>query len=124
LQEEEVRRAFGNLDYAGRFYSEASGKAAEVGYYMIRFTGDTADDDYLAFESLESLPQEHYETREPNSASHVVSTSVVGLGTSEGWSEDAYVYHPHPGILRYEIKRNTAFVLMPMDRENPALQDV
>jgi hypothetical protein len=58
LQEEEARRALGNLDHIGHFFSTASGKAAEVGYSHIGLTGDTAYDDYLAFQDLELLLQE------------------------------------------------------------------
>jgi len=128
LQGEEARRALGNLDYMSRFYSSASGRSGEVGYGEIRLTGDTAYDGYLAFESLELLLQEYYETHEPGdsiSYSYTVPTQVVGLGTlTQGLSGEAYVYHQRPEILQYEVKRNAAFVLMPMDRENPELQDV
>ena len=69
--------------------------------------------------------QEYYKTREPSSDSYIVTTQIAEPGTLiQGWPGNAYVYHPRPEILPYEIKRNVAFVLMPMDRENPELQDV
>jgi hypothetical protein len=126
LQEPDVQRALGHLTTLGGFYSGASGHAGSAGYSRIELIGDDIYDAYLAFESLESLMQEYYERHEQHSdASEVRLPSTPGTGgLNQAWPPTSYLYYPQSTVAPYQIKRNTAFVLMPMDRENPELEDV
>jgi hypothetical protein len=126
MDEEDVQTALGNLNGLGGFYSGATGRSGSNGCSAIRLTGDDAYDAYLAFESLESLMQRYYESHLPDSDGHTVSLlSSSGASTLvPGWSPTSYLYYPQATGLPYEIKKNTAFVLMPMNPENPELEDV
>jgi len=126
LQEVDVQRSLGYLTTLGGFYSGASGRTGSTGYSRIELTGDDVYDAYLAFQNLEVLMQEYYQSREQQSDGYTIQTLNIPITNTlaRGWSPTNYVYYPQPSVLSYEIKRNTAFVLMPMDRENPELEDV
>jgi hypothetical protein len=126
LQDVDVQKALGLVTTLGGFYSGASGRAGSDGYSKIELTGDNGYDAYLTFESLESLMQEYYERHAQHSdVPETRLLSIPGTGDlSLAGPPTSYLYYPQSTVAPYQIKRNTAFVLMPMDRENPELEDV
>jgi len=126
IEESYVGIALQNLSTLGNFISSATGFSDAIGYSKIELSDYTQYDAYLGFENFEDLMEQyykghgrHYETggywvTAPGSAS--LLTSVASAG----------VYHPYPFLetTKYEIKRDTVFVLMAMDPDDPELEDV
>jgi nucleoside 2-deoxyribosyltransferase len=85
---------------------------------------DNSYDAYLDFESIEDLMEEYY--NRPNSLYNSTSYTIskmdfdsVNIGKLKG------VHYPQSAeIEKHELKRNTAFILMAMDPDNPELEDV
>ena len=126
LDEKYVEIAFNNLGSLGDFYSSASGSSEAKGYSEIKLSNDDSYDGYLNFESVEDLMEEYYNrplpSRSYNSTSFLsTKTGVTYLDI--GSSEPTY-YSQTPETEKYELKRNTAFILMAMDPDNPDLEDV
>ncbi len=126
LPETEAEIALENLSGLGGFYSGGSGRSGSAGLLSITLNGDDAYDAYLAFEGLEPLMQQYYERRAENSVAYTLHTTDFPgtILSGQVWQPTHYVsYNPSPP-LRQEIKKGTAFVLMPMDPENAELEDV
>ena len=124
LDEKYVEIAFNNLGSLGDFYSGASGSSEAKGYSEIKLSNDNSYDGYLNFESIEDLMEEYY-NRPPssyNSTSFLSSKTPISY-IDIGSSEPIY-YSQTPETEKYELKRNTAFILMAMDPDNPDLEDV
>jgi hypothetical protein len=125
IKELQVEIALKNLSGLGRFFSSASGLPESKGYSKIGLTGDDAYDQYLNFTSLENLMEEYYKQ------STVISTSTVFVNPGSPFytpfspiSSQQDYSHPTSEIQEEKIKRNTAFILMAMDPNNPELEDV
>lgn len=125
LDEKYVEIAFHNLGSLGDFYSGASGSSEAEGYSEIKLSNDNSYDGYLNFESMEDLMEEFYNRSSYTSyiySPYTVSKTALGsidIRTPEG------IYYPQSAETeKYELKRNTAFILMAMDPDNPELEDV
>ena len=125
LEEKYVEIAFNNLGSLGDFYSSASGSSEAKGYSEIRLSKDNSYDAYLDFESIEDLMEEFYNRSSYTSyiySPYTVSKTAFGsidIRTPEG------IYYPQfAETEKHELKRNTAFILMAMDPDNPELEDV
>jgi len=113
LPEAEVQKVLGYLSDFGGFFSSASGSSDSVGFSSISLTGDNAYNAYLEFQGLESLMQQYYERY-----SEPFLASVQGRALSDSTNGTKVT------LLQDEIKKGTAFVLMPMDPQNAELVDV
>lgn len=123
LEELQAEITLKNLSGLGRFFSSASGSSEARGYSKIELTGDDAYDQYLNFINLEDLMEEYYNRPTVNLTSTVWSTTDGLYYGSPETSE--YVYrHPASESQGERMKRNTAFILMAMDSDNPELEDV
>lgn len=124
LDEKHVEIAFRNMSSLVDFYSSAFGASEAKGYSEIKLSDDNSYDGYLNFESLDDLMEEYY-NRPPRSSSPTLLVSSETPFTSfyPGPSEAFYTYQS-PETEKYELKRNTAFILMAMDPDNPDLEDV
>jgi hypothetical protein len=123
LDENRVEIAFRNMSSLGHFYSSASGASEAKGYSEIRLSEDNSYDAYLTFESLEDLMEEYY-NRPPASYSPSALISPDTPYTIYGASSDPFYYYQSPQTEKCELKRNTAFILMAMDPDDPELEDV
>lgn len=131
IDEAHISKVLHNLAGLGRFYSSATDMENEQATTVIRLMGDNAYDEYIEYESLEGLMEKIYRQSEP------VSKRPFGL-TTDLW--DANVlntpitnftlpYYPYgdtntPSLSTPTIKKNTAFILMAMDKNKPELQDI
>lgn len=124
IEEPLVEIALRNLSGLGRFFSSATGSSEEKGYSKIELSADDAYDAYLEFENLEGLLEKFYKRQE------ISDEGTVYLDTSQYASSmyepslATFKYFPSVETTKYEIKRDTAFILMAMDPDNPALEDV
>lgn len=124
IDERSTEIALKNMSALGHFFSSATGPSESPGYSQIVLSADNAYDAYLLFEDMDGLLENVY-----NEAQRTVSTSSIFFNTSLG-DFSSYPVVSDIGYLnaseakRYEVKRNTAFVLMAMDRNNPELEDV
>ncbi len=129
LEIEEVERAFGYVSDLGSFRTSASGaKHADEGYSRMGFSRDPEAYvlEYLNYEDFDSLLEskiEDIERREESgglvtsggfSRSAVGSTLGVAVGESEVQTRED----------RIDTIRNTAFIMMPMNPDEPFLEDV
>ena len=130
IDERSVEIALSNVSAFGSFFSSASGSSVSPGYTTIELSGDEAYDAYLEFENMDILLQKLYETR--GSSGTAVSflydkaflpSSYSNLITSGSYS-NLITFGAPQETKKYEIKPNTAFVLMAMDRSKPELEDV
>jgi hypothetical protein len=126
LPETEIELALENLSGLGGFYSGASGRSGSAGLFSITLNGDDAYDAYLAFEGIEPLMQQYYERREENSVAYTVPSVDLPETFLPGqvWQPMDYFSYTQSLPLHREMKKGTAFVLMPMDPENAELEDV
>ena len=109
----------------GNFISSATGPSDGKGYSKIELAGYNQYDAYLRFENLEDLMEQYYERygrHRETGAYWVTAPASASLLTS---AASAAVYHPYPFLetTKYEIKRDTVFVLMAMVPDNPELKD-
>ena len=124
IDEKDVEIAFHNLGSLGNFYSSASGSSQAKGCSEIRLSNDNSYDRYLNFTNIEDLMEEYYNRpfRSYNAISYFpYKKPLASLDT--GWYQSIY-YPQTPETHEYELKRNTAFILMAMDPDNPDLEDV
>ena len=125
IDERSTEIALKNMSALGHFFSSATGSSESPGYLQIGLSADDAYDAYLRFESMDVLLEKVY-----NEAQGTVSTSGIffdtSLGAFSGYPalSDIGYYYASSEAKKFEIKRNTAFVLMAMDRNNPELEDV
>jgi len=124
LDEENVEGAFNNMSSLGNFYSSASGSSATKGYSEIRLSKDDSYDEYLNFESIEDLMEEYYNRPPSSYSSTSFFSSKKGFASVDIGSSEPTYYSQTPETEKYELKRNTAFILMAMDPDNPELEDV
>lgn len=124
IDEKYVKIAFNNMGSLGSFYSSASGSSDAKGFSEIRLSNDNSYDGYLNFESIEELMEEYY--NRPLSSYNPISFSPSKTGfTSLDIGTSEQIYHSQAlESEKYELKRNTAFILMAMDPDNPDLEDV
>jgi len=125
LDEGDVEKAFWNFSSLGHFFSSASGSSKAKGYSELRLSNDDSYDAYLNFESIEDLMEKFYDhTR----SSYIVSGEFVSskppLASIDILSPERVYYPQSAETEKYELKRNTAFILMAMDPDNPDLEDV
>jgi hypothetical protein len=118
LDEELASRALYEVSQLGSFFSSAAGAGMPNALSNIRLTGDKAYDDYLQYKSLDELLERVYVERAP---SHTPPHPFFGIPSLE---DEGKMPMDGPIVERKEIKRNTAFVLMAMDRTRPELEDV
>jgi len=123
IEESGVEIALRNLGGLGRFFSSATGSSEARGYSKIELSGDDDYDAYLEFKNLEELMERFYKMFERPSETGVTYTWPV---SSLPYAPSAGIYHYYPSLetTKYEIKRDTVFVLMAMDPDNPELEDV
>lgn len=124
IEEPLIAIAFRNLSGLGRFFSSATGSSEEKGYSKIELSADDAYDAYLEFENLESLLERFYERQE------ISYERTISIGTSQYASSiydpslATFNFFPPVETTKYAIKRDTAFILMAMDPDNPTIEDV
>lgn len=119
LDEKLVSRAMYEISQLGSFFSSASGAGIPDAYASFKLSGDRAYDDYLRYKNLDELLERVYVERAPSR--NPQPSFFFGRPVIEG--EGATLLQ-EPLLERKEIKRNTAFVLMAMDRTRPELEDV
>lgn len=126
LDEKCVEIAFNNMGSLGDFYSSASGSSEVKGYSEIKLSDDNSYDRYLNFESIEDLMEEYYNRPPPPRSYNYTSffPSKTGFDSVDIGSSEPIYYSQTPETEKYKIKRNTAFILMAMDPDNPELEDV
>lgn len=124
IEEPLVEIALRNLSGLGRFFSSATGSSEEKGYSKIELSADDAYDAYLEFENLDSLLEKFYERQEISYERTVYFDTSQYAPSIYGPSLSTFKYFPPLETTKYEIKRDTAFILMAMDPDNPALEDV
>jgi len=126
LDEKYVEIAFNNMSWLGNFYSSASGSSEAKGHSEIKLSHDDSYDGYLNFESIEDLMEEYYNRPPPPSSYNITSffPSKKGFASVDIGSSEKIYYSQTPETEKYELKRNTAFILMAMDPDNPELEDV
>lgn len=118
LDEKLVSRALYEVSQLGSFFSSASGAGFPDAYASINLSGDRAYDDYLRYKGLDELLERVYVERTHSRAPPHPFFGIPGMGGEEKMPME------EPLVERKEIKRNTAFVLMAMDRTRPELEDV
>lgn len=124
IEESNVGIALHNLSTLGKFFSSATGSSDAKGYSKIELSHYGNYDAYLEFENLEDLMEQYYARFERP------SETGVYLATSQGsllpYVSAAGISYPYLSLetTKYEIKRDTVFVLMAMDPDNPELEDV
>lgn len=111
ITEEEAGRAMHLLGELGRFHGSANSGAEGV-YATVHLSGDTAYDPYLAYEGIEPLLETYYGRN--------YATPPVYPNPAQDFGLDSLT-SPVP---RKALKPKTAFILMPIDPNNPALDDV
>lgn len=124
IEESYIEIALHNLSTLGRFFSSATGSSGAKGYSKIELSGDDDYDAYLEFENLEDLMEQFYTRLErPSETVAYFDTSQV---SSPLYASSIGIYRHYPSLetTKYEIKRDTVFVLMAMDPDNPELEDV
>jgi len=125
IDERSTEMALKNMSALGHFFSSATGSPESPGYSHIGLSADDAYDAYLLFEDMDGLLEQVY-----NEAQKTVSTGGIFFNTSLGAFSgypalsDIGYFNASSEAKKYEVKRNTAFVLMAMDRNNPELEDV
>lgn len=118
LDEKLVSSALYEMGQLGSFFNSATGSSATLdAYKSIKLSGDRAYDDYLRYKNLDDLLDRVYVERDP---SHM-PPSLFGM---QGMRGEEKTPAQEPFLEWKEIKRNTAFVLMAMDRTRPELEDV
>ena len=107
IPQEDVELALHYMCQLGHFFSSASGKSDKPGYTKLDFSDEKAFDDYLRYRSLDELLEERF-----NSA-HKTLKSVP--------SDSLYAAIP---VAKSEIRKGTAFIIMPIDPDRPELEDI
>ena len=108
-----IRHAVTFLGALGSFFSgHTTNPAGEAEYLWL--TGPTGFDAVLSFESIDALLQQWYEANDPKK--HPIFTFSSAI-------------EPEPKTTstierQRSVKRNTAFVIMPIDPSKPELEDV
>jgi nucleoside 2-deoxyribosyltransferase len=99
------------LGQVGRFFSGASGSASDTQMYnAIQFSDHGAFDGYLEYIDLDTLFEASYVQRAKAFSASIQSSLTRGPFEAP--------------TLQLAIRRNTAFVLMPIDKNNPELEDI
>ena len=98
-----MQQLFGLMSTVGRFWSSAQGVSSGPGYSSITVDREDNLEEFLSFENLEARIRDLLEEREPLP---VRSLEFADEGR------------------RYEVRPNTAFIIMQMSRAQPELEDV
>ena len=124
IEESNVEIALHNLSTLGNFFSSATGSSNAKGFSKIKLSHYSNYDAYLGFETLADLLEQYYARfLEPSETGVYVATSQ---GSLLPYVSGAGIYYPYLSseTTKYEIKKDTVFVLMAMDPDNPELEDV
>jgi len=105
LEEKEIGHILYLVSDMGRFFSSASGESDTQQYNSISLSGDDAYDAYLSFRSIEELMDEFFKSRRPGQPLH---------WPMELQQQDEAIH----------VRKNTAFIIMPIDPDKPELEDV
>jgi hypothetical protein len=99
------------LGQVGRFFTGASGPASDARLYSaIQFSDHSAFDAYLEYIDLDTLFEAFYIQR----------AKAFSASLQYSLARDHFDVPIHDRTIR----RNTAFILMPIDRNNPDLEDI
>lgn len=110
-----LRHAINFLSNLGSFFSGSS--ATPTGELeRVWFSGATGYDAILSFVTIDESLQDWYERADPTLRHSFLSGSIF---VNSSQLQSAVVTEPSTAT-----KRNTAFVIMPMDRSKPELEDV
>ncbi len=114
LQTQDVEVALRLMCDLGNFMGGASTNSNNGGYASINFPpGDDGYDAYLSYENLDNLMEEFY-TWKPKQAASSRIVGVLNPSLFVGTSSNEDVRQ----------RSNTAFVIMPINPNNPELEDV
>lgn len=116
LQEQEVEIALLLMSDLGNFRGSATGSSNNRGYTSLSFpSGDNGYDAYLSFENINNLLEDFFSPQ-----------PKVIVGNSIGAFASRLIAAQPSDMKADEIKhrKNTAFVIMPIDSSKPDLQDV
>ena len=116
IDEELVEKALFEMGQLGSFYSGAAGSKSG-GYASILLERDDSYDEYLKYTNLDELLERNYRERDPSRAPAYVDMFHRVAGALPVMTTES-------SVERKEIKRNTAFVLMAIDRTKPELEDI
>lgn len=116
LSERDVRRALGLISDLGAFISGGTtgpdGKRQDVW-----LSGPNGYDEYLNYEDMDTLLDRQYDRTDPG-------FGFYGLNRSNGETTNASLDFGRLNTIDIKIKRDIAFVIMPIDPERPELVDV
>jgi hypothetical protein len=114
LQEHDVEVALWLMADLGDFRGGASGNSNNSGYSSLTFPpGDNGYDAYLAYENLNDLMEEFYTWKPPIKSGGAEANWLPPISMSEVMAGE-----------EGKQKLNTAFIIMPIDSNNPDLEDV
>jgi nucleoside 2-deoxyribosyltransferase len=117
-----IARALRQLPALGRFISGGQGSPDGQGYSTINLQGDSSYDDYLRYKGLDDLLERMYVAHDPSR--HRASTNTLWIGGTTSGTGFTSAPYSDVSTEHQALKRDTAFVLMPINPNNPALQDV
>lgn len=115
LNKEVIENIFYDLGTIGGFFSGATGSSHPKGFSNIQLSGDEAYDAYLEYENIDDLLEKYYTER---GQKEYLSTPLDYVSFHQGEAEK------YKEAMSTVQKKNTAFVLMAIDRSKPELEDV
>lgn len=113
-----IEAALYNMRYLDSFFTNAVETTAKSGITQITLSGDDGYNAFLRYENLDGLLERSYGRPESTVSSYIVPFQS-GYQLYPG-----SIYGVPPETKKYEIKSNTAFVIMAINPDKPELEDV
>lgn len=122
INEFDVENSLFLMSDLGRFNNGATRvRENNYGFVSISIREESVYDSYLNFSNIEDLMENFY-TNTPYAMPLGNRTNLLSLPPF-GVMSYGTIY-PAEEIIKEEVKKNTAFIIMPMERENPDLEDI
>jgi nucleoside 2-deoxyribosyltransferase len=118
LEEKIVEKALYDMGILGSFYSNGAQTMGADAIVKIQLSGHNAYDEYLRYKNLDDLLERTYIEHDPRQIS---SRLPIWPPLESGAMQTSM---SEPLMEQKQIKRNTAFVLMAMDRTRADLEDI